>query len=396
MAVTRLGKCTWGAPEVGAVLKGLLNPSKAEPARDELARAFRSLGYGAPLLFVSHGSVALSLALSEMKAQRPDRTVVIAPAYCCPSVPNTVRSLGLTLRAAPVRADLNMDLESLAPLLGSDVLAVVGVHMYALPMDVARLRTMAHAAGAYVIDDAAHVVELELGAPRLGTMGDAGLLSFNQSKTLTGGSPNGGGALILSNAELKAGIERRFAALPEGRSRLGYYVWFVLRYALEITPRALTEYNDPFDDALRYLGGIGKQVPERMSAAAGFVVTAQLARLEKILEGRRKIVAGYLELLKDLPDVELVQTTEPKSLSRVVARWRGPGDANAVREKLMRRKISTRLPYPMWTDQGDPTASSMREIVRTHLELPAGISLRREALAEVVDTLGELLTGAPQ
>lgn len=396
MAVTRLGKCTWGAPEARAVLKGVLNPSKAENARNELVRAFAELGYGAPLLLVSQGSVALSLALVEMSAQRPERKVVVVPAYCCPSVPNTVKGLGLPLRAAPVRADLNMDLEALAPLLDDDVLAVVGVHMYALPLDVERLRAMAHAAGAYAIDDAAHVVGFEPGTQRLGTMGDAGLLSFHHSKTLTGGSPNGGGALIPSNAELRAGIERRFAALPEGQSRLGYYIWFALRYALEITPRALTEYNDPFDDALRYLCGIGKHVPERMSAAASFVVTAQLARLQKILEGRRTIVARYLELLKDKPGIELAQTGDPKSLSRVTARWHGPADANDIREKLMRRRITTRLPYPMWTDGGDPTAPAVQEIARTHLELPAGLSLRGEDLAEVTETLAKLLTGAPQ
>lgn len=396
MAVTRLGKCTWGAPEAGAVLKGVLNPSKAASARDDLARAFAGLGYGAPLLFVSQGSVALSLALAEMKAQRPGRSVVVVPAYCCPSVPDTVKKLGLPLRAAPVRADLNMDIDALAPLLGRDVLAVVGVHMYALPLDVARLRAMAHAAGAYVIDDAAHVVGFEPGAARLGTMGDAGLLSFHHSKTLTGGSPNGGGALILSNTELAAGIERRFAALPEGRSRLGYYVWFALRYALEVTPRAFTEYSDPFDDALRYLCGIGKHVPERMSAAASFVVTAQLARLQKILEGRRTLVARYLELLRNVPGIELVQTTEPRSLSRVMARWHGPADAYDIREQLMRRKITTRLPYPMWTDEADPTAPAVQEIVRTHLELPAGLSLRREDLAEVADTLAKRLAGAPR
>jgi dTDP-4-amino-4,6-dideoxygalactose transaminase len=381
---------------MGAVLKGVLNPSKAEAARDDLVRAFAALGYNAPTLLVSQGSVALSLMLAEMKAQRPDRSVVVVPAYCCPSVPNTVKSLGLPLRAAPVRADLNMDLDALAPLLGRDVLAVVGVHMYALPLDVSRLRAMAHAAGAFVVDDAAHVVGFEPGKQRLGTMGDAGLLSFHQSKTLTGGSPNGGGALILTNGELRAGIERRFAALPEGRSRLGYYVWFALRYALEITPRAITEYNDPLDDALRYLCGIGKHVPERMSAAASYAVAAQLLRLRKITEGRRTIVARYLELLKGTPGIELVQTAEPQSLSRVVARWHGPASADVIREKLMRRKITTRLPYPIWTDEDDPTAPAIREIVRTHLELPAGLSLRREDLAEVTDALAKLLAGAPR
>lgn len=389
MAVTRLGKCTWGAAEIRAVLKGVLNPAKAPAARADLSRGFAALGYP-PLEFVSQGSVGLTLAFQEMKARRPTRSVVVVPAYCCPSVPNAVRAAGLTLRAAPVRADLNMDLDALGPLLGDDVLAVVGVHMYGLPLDLDRLQTIGQRAGAYVVDDAAHVVGLA--PPHLGTKGDVGLLSFHHSKTLTGGSPQGGGALVLSNADLAPGIARRIAELPEGQSRLGYYIWFALRYALEITPRGLTEYSDTFTAAVRSAFGIGKHEPERMSAAAAYAVTAQMTRLARLLDRRRAIVGTYLDLMKQTPQLALAQTVEPQSLTRVMVRWQGDADAEDVRIRLMRNWITTRMPYPMWMDASDPTAAAMRKIATTHLELPASPALRDEQLKAVVGALVAMVT----
>jgi perosamine synthetase len=394
MAVTRLGKSYWGSAEVAAVLRGVVNPGAAGATRDALAKALRDLGYDAPLYLTSQGSVALALALEEMRAQRPGKSVVVVPAYCCPSVPDVVRALGLTLRAAPVRPDLNLDLDAIEPLLKPDVLAVVGVHMYGLPIDVVRLKAMAQKVDAYVVDDAAHVVGLASARPQLGMQGDVGLLSFHHSKTLTGGSPNGGGALIVTNPALNAGVARRFAELPEGRSPLGYHVWFALRYAIEVTPRALMQYIvDPFYDLIVRWCGIERKKPERLGASAGKAVLAQLARLRTIIEGRRRIFADYIDILKATPGLELVQTKTPQSLSRVVVRWQGGARADDVREQLLRKGFATRQPYPMWTEASDPTAPVVARIVATHLELPASPVLRRAQLESVVRTLLPLVEG---
>lgn len=389
MPVTRLGKCTWGWPEVRALLSGSFVGAHA--ARRALAAALRGLGYPPSPLLVSRASVGLRLALEEMRAQEPKRSIVVVPSYCCPSVPVTVRELGLTLRAAPVGPDLNLDLDRAAPLIDERVLAVVGVHMYALPLDIKRLNVVATAAGAFVVDDAAHMVGGLPGEPLLGVEGDVGILSFNQSKTLTGGAPRGGGALYVTNARLREGLDRRFAALDEGKARARTYIWFALRYGIEITPRALTEYIGDLDYPLIWALAVDAKGAERMNPGAASVVRAQVGRLTRILEGRTAVVGWYRDRLRAIGRIELVQTEGPRYLSRVLVRWRGGTDALAVRERLARRGFAARMPYPMWTANDDPTAPSIREVRATHLELPGSPRLTQRQVDEVGAALTQCL-----
>lgn len=364
------------------MLGGWAGPHTPAAAREGLSRALGDLGYGGALFLVSRGSVALRLALDEMRAERPGRSVVVVPAYCCPSVPDTVRELGLSLRAAPVLPDLNLDLSRLAGLLGPDVLAVVGVHMYALPLDMARLKTLTDASGAYLVDDAAHVVGNGKTPP--GTAGAVGVLSFNQSKTLTGGSPNGGGALIVGDERLRPAIAARYAALPEGVSRARFYLWFALRFGVERTPRALPEYLYPFEDAFPRILGVNGKVAERMCASACLVVGEQLKRLREIVDGRTRVVAHYIEALRSNPVLSFVQGSKPRYLSRVLVRWNDGPPADQVRESLLKRGFAARLPYPMWTSPDDPTAAQIARINATHLELPASPRLTKAEIDELV------------
>lgn len=389
MPTTKLGKCTWGWPEVRGVLAGSFGCASAPNARDTFAQALRTLGYASTPILTSSASVGLRLALEEMQAQRSNKTVVVVPAYCCPSVPRTVRALGLALRAAPVGADLNLDLDATAPLLRDDVLAVVGAHMYALPLDLVRLKKMTDAVGAFLIDDSAHAL-----GPPFGTGGDVGLVSFNQSKTLTGGSPYGGGALFVPNEDLRLGIDRRWSALHEGKSRARAYAWFWLRYGAEITPRALSEYLYDFDIPLMHALGAGDDRAERMSAAAALALCAQVARLNAILTARTAITGWYLDATRRSEGIEFVQTATPRYLSRMFVRWKQDTRARDVRERLARRGFASRMPYPMWTTADDPTAAFIGKVNETHLELPGSPKLVKGDIDELIGALSASLKSA--
>lgn len=389
MPTTKLGKCTWGWPEVSAVLSGVFGTGSPEAARERLRHALQGLGYGALLFLADSASLGLRLVLEEMRGQRPQKSVVVVPSYCCPSVPRTVRELGLSLRAAPVSPDLNLNLDALQPLLTRDVLAVVAPHMYALPLDMARLRTATEAAQVFLIDDAAHAL-----SPPLGIQGDAGLLSFNQSKTLTGGSPRGGGVLLVTNDSLQQGVARRYDQLAEGRSIARSYIWFALRYGIEITPHALTEYIHPVDDSVAWLLRAEHRGRERMSAAAALAVQAQMARLSEIQTARTKLVEWYLAALGRSGNLEFVQTASPRYLSRMLVRWQEGRNAEEVRRRLARRGFATRLPYPMWTADDDPTASDIHRIRTTHLELAGSPRLTRDEVEELVHAVADCVSSA--
>jgi dTDP-4-amino-4,6-dideoxygalactose transaminase len=335
--------------------------------------------------------MGLALALAEMQAQRPDRRVVVIPSYCCPSVPVVVRSFGLTARPAPVGENLNLDLDALPQFLDRGVLAVVGVHMYALPLDTNRLNVLANAVGAFVVDDAAHVVGVADRSRPLGTDGDVGMLSFNQSKTLTGGSPNGGGALLVMNKTLEAGIAKRYEALAEGRNRLRSYALFALRYGIEVTPRALSTYLGPLEQPLLAALGEGARIDEKMCASAARAVMAQMRRLPGILAGRRRVVAHYADALKSDPNLSFVQSDRPQYLSRMMVKWKEGPPAADVREAMARRGFATRVPYRVWSDDEDALSVSVRTIGATHLELPGAPTLTAAQVEATVAALRDCL-----
>lgn len=389
MPTTKLGKSTWGWPEIRAVLSGVYGVASAEAARERLRNALQGLGYGALLLLADSASLGLRLALEEMRSQRPQKSVVVVPSYCCPSVPRTVNELGLSLRAAPVSSDLNLDVDALGPLLTNDVLAVVAPHMYALPLDMGRLRAATEAAQVFVIDDAAHAL-----SPPLGSQGDVGLLSFNQSKTLTGGSPRGGGALLVTNDALRQGVARRYDQLAEGRSIARSYIWFALRYGIEVTPHALTEYIHPVDDSVAWILHAKHHGRERMSAAAALAVHAQMARLSEIQTARTKLVEWYLAAVQRTGKLEFVQAASPRYLSRMLVRWQPGPKAEDVRRRLARRGFATRLSYPMWTADDDSTAADIQRIRATHLELAGSPRLTRDEVEELVHAVADCVSSA--
>jgi dTDP-4-amino-4,6-dideoxygalactose transaminase len=86
------------------------------------------------VLFTSSGSGAMYLALRAFAESRPDRRGVAVPAWCCPSVPQTVIQAGLR----PVLVDmdpftLRYDAASLERARRHGMLAVILVHFFGIP-----------------------------------------------------------------------------------------------------------------------------------------------------------------------------------------------------------------------------------------------------------------------
>ena len=86
------------------------------------------------VLATSSGAAALYIALRGLARLRPDRRAVAVPAWCCPSVPQTVIQAGLE----PVLVDLDpatfgYDAEALEQARSRGLLAVLLVHYFGLP-----------------------------------------------------------------------------------------------------------------------------------------------------------------------------------------------------------------------------------------------------------------------
>lgn len=184
-----------------AGLRGALRP----------AGALSALGQGIGLtmgvkhvFLVSSGRAALTLVLRAL-ARGSSRRRVIVPAYTCFSVAASVVKAGLDLVPCDIDpGTLDFDFDQLGALVAEEPpLAVVSVHLFGRPADMARASSLAHGSGAVLIDDAAQAFAFRRGERWLGTEGDVGFFSFGRGKTV---SACGGGAIVTHSESIGAAL----------------------------------------------------------------------------------------------------------------------------------------------------------------------------------------------
>lgn len=188
-------------------LAGLFSPERSLQALEEEMRRFFGVGH---VFLVSSGTGALALALTSLKSLS-SRAEVVMPAYTCYSVAAAVLKAGLR----PVLCDIDpstfdFDHEMLERTLNEDSLCVVAHHLFGIPSDIERIRALAAARGAFVVEDAAQAMGVESNGRRLGTLGDVGVFSLGRGKNVTCGS---GGVIVTSSREIAGSIDRHYRQL---------------------------------------------------------------------------------------------------------------------------------------------------------------------------------------
>src|SRR5437899_9186034 len=110
---------------------------------------------------VTNGTVALVAAL-EALGVGPGDEVVTSPLTFAATL-NAILQVGATARFADVGDDLTMDPAALARALRRPAKAVLPVHLYGYPADMRAIASLAAAAGAAVVEDAAQAVGARIG-----------------------------------------------------------------------------------------------------------------------------------------------------------------------------------------------------------------------------------------
>jgi perosamine synthetase len=319
---------------------------------------------------VSNGSVALDAALQSLGL--PKGSEVIMPAFTIISCASAILRAG----CVPVLADCdrtwNMDMEQVESKITQNTSAIMAVHIYGLPADMARVRQLARKYNLKVIEDAAEAIGQICREYPCGAWGDVSCFSFYPNKHVTTGE---GGMILCDDDELAERCRslRNLCFIPGRR-----FVHESLGYNFRMS---------------------------NLQAALG---VAQLEKLGETVRKKRYMGAKYQEMLGGLAGLELpVRGTEyADNIYWVFGIVLGDGipiDAGEFMKRLAVLGVGTRPFFwpmheqPVLLDRGLFVGERYPEserIARRGFYIPSGVALTdgqmEYAASQVASVLGNI------
>ncbi len=197
--------------------------------------------------------------------------------------------------------------------------AILAIHMYGHPADMAEIGALADAYGLWIIEDAAVAVGATYRGNYVGTMGDIGCFSHAPSKIL--GNCGDGGSVVMQDEALAERIRHQFIywQLRSSRASIG---GLELHTGFEI---------------------IEEGMHGRLVEISAAILRAKLPHLPEWLEARQRIADGYRERLQG---VNLILPEEVGDITHAYRNYvvRTP-QRERVRERLAERGIATGMHY---------------------------------------------------
>lgn len=172
----------------------------------------------------------------------------------------------------------NMDLEDLERKITKRSKAVIPVHMFGLPCDIEEIVALAHKHALIVVEDCCQAHFATYKGKYVGTFGDIGCFSFQQTKHITAGE----GGMVITNGDKKYSRELQLC---------GDKGW----------PR--NEYREHYFLAPNY----------HMTDLQAAVALAQLGKIEKGLEARRRSGEALTKCLNGIDGVLTAPVTKEKT-----------------------------------------------------------------------------------
>jgi perosamine synthetase len=251
-------------------------------------------------LLCGSGSLALEIALRACRIQEGDE--VIIPTFCCASVVPPILAVGALPVLADIGEELNITAETVQAVLTSKTTAVIVPHLFGNPADIRNIIDLACGRNIRVIDDAAQALGATVDGRPVGSVGDAGILSFGGEKICFG---LGGGVVVFRRKEYCNGVSKIDLApaqlsvtLRTLFSTLAWRRW--RRWTLPVQKwLSRVDTGNPDSPPAPYR----KETLANLSAA---VALSLVATLEENIAARRARVRAYRELLADDPRLKLI------------------------------------------------------------------------------------------
>ena len=277
-----------------------------------------------------NGTAALHLALLLAGVQRGDE--VLMPALTFVATANAVSYVGAfphfcdsevsTLGLDAVALDAH--LEAIAERreggtfnrqTGRRLAAVVPMHVFGLPLDMAEILRVADKWNLLVVEDAAESLGSYIGRQHTGTFGKLGILSFNGNKVIT----TGGGGAILTNDPALGKLAKHLSTTARVR-----HEWAFIHDAI----------------------GYNYRMPN-LNAALG---CAQLEQLGAKLAAKRALAAAYQAALSST-GCEILTESHGRTANQWLVAMSMPTDTSLAERDALLSELAARHIHcrPVWT-----------------------------------------------
>lgn len=326
---------------------------------------------------VANGTDALHLALRALQIGPGDEVITTPFTFVA-----TTEAIGI-VGATPVFIDINpdtfnMDVAQIERAITPRTRCLLPVHLYGQPCDMDPLMEIAHKHNLLVVEDCAQAIGAKYKGRQVGTIGDAGCLSFFPSKNL--GCLGDGGMVITRNA----GVFERVEMLRRHGGKIKYHHEELgLNSRLDELQAAVLRIK------LRHLAAWNQVRRER-----GYVYNRLLASVDTV---KRPVELGHSRPLLSVSEFR-------QDLYAVYHQYTiCVDDRDSVMQTLTTAKIGNAVYYPvplhlqqvhqnLGYSRGDfPFAEA---VAQTCLSLPMHPALQEDQQREVVEVLRQATAGA--
>jgi len=320
---------------------------------------------------LSSGTAALHLGLRFLGVQPGDHVLIPTLTFAATAFAATY------VGAVPFFVDVERQCGTIDPSIleaaidgirvtGGRVGAAIPVDLYGCPVDYSAVMPILENAGIPILEDAAEGLGATAGAQKVGSFGDAGVLSFNGNKILT---TSGGGMLLTNDSNFAKTVAKWSAQSREP------FPWY---------EHEEIGFNYRLSNILAALG------------------RSQLRRIDQTVNHRRRVREWYRAVLNEVPGLA-VQSDPSWGQSNA---WLTtimldlelhPAAPRRIRESLAAQGIESRPIWkpmhqqPVFADSPRLLTGVADELFASGLCLPSGPSMTSEDVVEVSQIIREVL-----
>ncbi len=312
---------------------------------------------------VQSGTAAIHMALYELGIGPEDE--VIVPALTFAATINPV----LYVSATPVIVDIDINTWNIDPVKIKEAItnktkAIIPVHLYGNPCNMAEIMDIAKEYNLYVVEDATESLGAKFNGKHTGVFGDFGCFSFNGNKVIT----TGGGGMLVSNNTGKIEHIRYLVNQSKDKDKPGFHSEMGFNY--------------------------------RMTNIEAALSLAQIERLGEFLDKKKRFNEIYKEELKDIGSIHFQEEYEETEccwwISCII--FEKDMDMLTLQKELKDKGIPTRrifmpvnkMPY---LNKYSITCSNACKIYDCGICLPCSTLNEEKDIKEVALTIKKVLNG---